>query len=149
MAAIRPSVAQDSEPLFDIWLAAVRATHHFLSEDDLAFFAALMRDTYLPNAPLWVATDEEGKALGFMGLTDDKMDALFIHPTAAGKGIGRALVEHALASHPRLLVDVNEQNEGARGFYRHMGFHVIGRSARDDSGRPYPILHLVHEPGKK
>lgn len=146
MVTIRPSTADDFEALFDIWIAAVRATHHFLTEDDLAFFACLMRDTYLPNAPLWVAVDGAGKAIGFMGVTGDKMDALFVDPAAAGQGIGRALVNHALARHERLMVDVNEQNEGARGFYARMGFRQVGRSELDDSGRPYPILHLVREP---
>ena len=39
-------------------------------------------------------------------------------------------------------VDVNEQNHGAVGFYRHIGFEVTGRSDLDDQGRPYPLLHL-------
>ena len=41
-----------------------------------------------------------------------------------------------------VYVDVNEQNEQAYGFYRHLGFKVIGRDATDASGEPYPILHL-------
>ena len=40
------------------------------------------------------------------------------------------------------LVDVNEQNEQAVGFYLRLGFVVISRSACDDTGRSYPILHL-------
>ena len=39
-------------------------------------------------------------------------------------------------------VDVNEQNEPALGFYRHLGFAVVGRSALDGQGRPYPLLHM-------
>jgi putative acetyltransferase len=39
-------------------------------------------------------------------------------------------------------VDVNEQNDGAIGFYGHLGFEVTGRSEFDDQGRPYPLLHL-------
>jgi putative acetyltransferase len=39
-------------------------------------------------------------------------------------------------------VDVNEQNDQAVGFYRHMGFEVTGRSAVDDLGQPFPVLHM-------
>lgn len=39
-------------------------------------------------------------------------------------------------------LDVNEQNEQARGFYKHMGFKVVGRSETDDMGDPFPILHM-------
>lgn len=37
-------------------------------------------------------------------------------------------------------VDVNEQNEQAVGFYKRMGFTVIGRTGMDGLGKPYPLL---------
>jgi putative acetyltransferase len=37
---------------------------------------------------------------------------------------------------------VNEQNEQAVGFYRRMGFEVVGRSPDDSMGKPYPLLHM-------
>ena len=40
------------------------------------------------------------------------------------------------------MLDVNEQNEQALGFYLHMGLEVVGRSERDDFGKPYPLLHM-------
>ncbi|MGF6173821.1 ribosomal protein S18 acetylase RimI-like enzyme [Ensifer sp. 4252] len=57
-------------------------------------------------------------------------------------GVGRALVEHAVALHPVLTVDVNEQNLSGAGFYARLGFETTGRSPVDDDGRPYPLLHL-------
>lgn len=39
-------------------------------------------------------------------------------------------------------VDVNEQNPQAIGFYEKMGFKPIGRSEKDGSGKPYPIIHM-------
>jgi putative acetyltransferase len=41
-----------------------------------------------------------------------------------------------------LTVDVNEQNTGAVAFYEACGFVVEGRSALDESGRAYPLLHM-------
>ncbi|MDA4833452.1 GNAT family N-acetyltransferase, partial [Enterobacter hormaechei] len=37
---------------------------------------------------------------------------------------------------------VNEQNPDAHGFYRHCGFVAVGRSERDGSGRPFPLIHM-------
>ena len=37
---------------------------------------------------------------------------------------------------------MNEQNPRALGFYRRMGFEVVGRSELDELGNPYPLLHL-------
>ncbi|MNW07434.1 putative N-acetyltransferase YjaB [compost metagenome] len=70
------------------------------------------------------------------------MEALFIDPDQHGKGIGKALITLALAEHPALTTDVNEQNPGAIGFYEHMGFERTGRSTHDGQGRPYPLIHL-------
>ena len=39
-------------------------------------------------------------------------------------------------------VGVNEQNEQAVGFYKHMGFEVIGRSDFDGMGKPFPLLFM-------
>ena len=76
-------------------------------------------------------------------MTGSKIDALFIDPAYQGQGVGRALVDHAASLSHGLTVDVNEQNEGACAFYRKLGFHQMGRSEFDDSGRPFPILHLA------
>ena len=38
-----------------------------------------------------------------------------------------------------------EQNEQGVGFYQHLGFEVVGRSALDEQGNPFPILHLKHK----
>jgi putative acetyltransferase len=144
---IRPARTNEQDALFRIWDDAVRATHHFLSEEDRAFFSSLVRDQYLPNASFWCAVDEADLPLAFLGMTGDRIDALFVAPHAHGQGVGRALVTHARKIAPGLSLDVNEQNEGAVAFYQRLGFQVIGRAETDDSGRPYPLLHMRLEEG--
>ncbi|CAO3372686.1 acetyltransferase [Azospirillum argentinense] len=143
MTPLRPSRPDDAPVLFDVWLAAVRSTHDFLSEEDIGFYADLVRDQYLPAAALLVATDAADRPVGFLGMSGRKIDTLFVDPAWHGRGIGRALIARALEGRPDLTVDVNEQNGGARAFYRRLGFREVGRSALDDSGRPFPLLHLA------
>ena len=143
MIAIRLSRPQDLPALFRVWENAVRATHSFLPEEDLDFYARQVRDQYLPAHRFWVATGVDDEPLGFMGMTDSKIDALFVDPSCHGRGIGRALVDHAASLAGDLTVDVNEQNRGARSFYEKLGFRRIGRSDLDEAGQPYPILHLA------
>jgi putative acetyltransferase len=145
MISIRPARLNDKDTLFAIWLRAVRAAHLFLSEADINFYSGLVRMEYLPQALLWVAVDDADQPLGFMGMTEDKIDALFVAPEQHSKGVGRALVEYARRMSPNLSVDVNEQNEGARSFYRRMGFREVGRSELDDHGRAFPIIQLILE----
>ncbi len=142
MIRLRPSTAADVAANFAIWRGAVLATHHFLTPEDFATIEALVRDDYLPAAAFTVAVDADDRPLGFMGMTDAHIDALFVAPEAHGQGVGSALMAYARGLHPVLTVDVNEQNGGAVGFYHHRGFEAFGRSPTDDAGRPYPLLHL-------
>lgn len=145
MNTIRLSTPEDSAVLAAIWRASVRATHDFLSQSDFREIDTLVSEHYLPATRVWVALDHQGLPLGFMGLSGAHVDALFIDPANRGQGVGGRLLDHAASLHGRLTVDVNEQNEQAVGFYRHMGFAVTGRSPTDDAGRPYPLLHMRQE----
>ena len=144
MITLRTSRADDAKALFALWDASVRATHGFVSEADLAMYAGLVRDYYLPQTSVLVAVDERDAPLGFIGVLGNRIEALFVHPERHGRGIGRMLVDDAKAKRRELYVDVNEQNAGARVFYERMGFRRIGRSRLDGCGRPYPILHLIY-----
>lgn len=150
-----PRIIQDPTPpdldrLADLWEAAVRATHHFLSEDDIRALRPEVRNAYLPGVPeLYVARATGGAPLGFSGLTPPdtadgwaSLDMLFIDPAHHGRGVGMALVRHALARYARLDVDVNERNPGGLAFYQKCGFVERGRSELDGQGRPFPIIHL-------
>lgn len=88
--------------------------------------------------------NERDQPVGFMLLSGQHMDALFIDPDVRGCGVGRMLVEHALSMAPELTTNVNEQNEQAVGFYKKVGFKVTGRSEVDDLGKPYPLLNLAY-----
>ncbi|WP_067218830.1 acetyltransferase [Stappia indica] len=146
MWTIRDAGAGESATAIAIWQRAVAATHDFLSPEDFAEIKEMVRG-FLPDVPLTFAVDADGTVAGFMVLSEGHLDALFIDPAAHGQGAGRALVAHALAQFPRVVTDVNEQNAGAAAFYERLGFTITGRSERDDQGRPYPLLHLVHEAG--
>lgn len=127
--------------LFDIWASAVDATHDFLSGSDRQAIEPEVLE-YVRSAKLWVAVDQSDEPIGFVGLTGNKIDSLFVHGDRRGLNVGRTLVRHAATLAGQLLVDVNEQNEQAIGFYARLGFTTIGRSPLDDQGRPYPLFHL-------
>lgn len=139
---IRQATNADHPLLLNIWLRSVRATHHFLQESDIEALLPQLRDIYLFAVELWIAVDAEDCPLGFIGLNENHVEMLFIEPDLRGKGIGRALLEHARSSRNQMSVDVNEQNPQAVGFYLHYGFFQTGRSPLDGEGRPFPLLHL-------
>jgi putative acetyltransferase len=133
----------DLDALLDIWLRSVRATHTFLSEDDIQFLLPLVRDCLTSGElEVWVLCSETGALMGFMGLSRSKMEALFLAPEFHRRGGGRRLVRHAQELRGELTVDVNEQNPAACRFYEACGFVVEGRSELDSTGRPFPLLHM-------
>lgn len=140
---VRRSRREEGDRIVTIWARSVDATHSFLSAEDRQEIEQQVRE-FLPEAPLWVAVTPEDKPVAFMLLSEHHMEALFVDPETRGSGAGRLLVEHALSLIPSLTTDVNEQNQQAIGFYEKLGFIVTGRSATDDHGRPYPLLHLQY-----
>lgn len=136
------NIEKSSYPeVVDVWEASVRATHHFLKEEDILYFKPLILNTYLDAVKLR-CIKESGKIIGFLGVSEDQVEMLFIHPNYRGKKIGKTLLDYAVDIMNITKVDVNEQNEQAVGFYNHYGFKVVGRSALDPTGKPYPILHM-------
>lgn len=152
---IRQATACDHEALADLWRRSVEATHPFLPAGEVERLFHDVRNAYLPGVEIiWVAelaphaeTDPAQYAAasplaGFIGCNGAQVEMLFVEPRCFRRGVGRALLEHVRALHPRLTLDVNEQNPQALTFYERQGFKVVGRSALDGQGNPYPLLHM-------
>lgn len=133
--------AHELDALTDLWERSVRATHDFLAPEDIPFFRRMVRQRRFRRGNLCHKGSGNGFA-AFAGIGADRLEMLFVAPSARGKGLGRELVEHVAVHCGVRRVDVNEQNAQAAGFYARMGFRVVSRDALDPSGRPYPILHL-------
>ena len=127
--------------LVELWEASVRATHDFLSEEDIRGIRTYVPDALRSIADLRIVRDAEGVPVAFMGCDGRRLEMLFVDPTCRGAGVGTALVREAFAAGVTEVV-VNEQNPSARGFYEHVGFAVCGRSERDEQGGPFPILYM-------
>jgi putative acetyltransferase len=137
---IRPADPDDLDALMDIWLRSVRATHTFLTGGDIQAMLPLVRQA-LPELDMCVLCDTD-IPVGFIGMSENKIEALFLAPEFRRRGGGRKLVEHVQAGRECLVLDVNEQNPEAVRFYASMGFVVEGRSELDGQGQPFPLLHM-------
>ena len=105
-----------------VWEASVRATHHFLKEEDIEYFKPLILNTYLETVELRCVREKDN---WFLGVVEQNLEMLFIHPEYRGKRIGKALLDYSIDKLNITKVDVNEQNEQAVGFYKHLGFEII------------------------
>ena len=138
---IREGRTADRDALVAIWLRSVRATHAFLTEEDIQKLLPLVREQVLPALEIWVLVRDD-EPIGFAGLDGARLEALFLDPAHFRSGGGRLLVEHARRLKGKLAVDVNQQQPEALRFYEALGFRVVGRSPVDSAGRPFPLVHL-------
>lgn len=129
------------DALTTLWEASVRATHHFLTEEDIQKITPFVKKGLSGVETLVVAYDND-RLVAFMGIDTDKIEMLFVSPDCLGKGIGKELAELGIAQYGVRYVDVNEQNPQAAGFYRHIGFEVFERTELDEQGNPFPILKM-------
>lgn len=128
--------------LLAVWESSVRATHLFLSEEEIQ-----MIKEYVPQAlrdvPCLVLIENEKQVpVGFMGIANQHLEMLFIAQEQRGKGFGKALLQYGMDQYAIHDLAVNEQNPLAKVFYEKMGFEVYKRTECDEQGGPYPLLYM-------
>ena len=133
---------KDMVNILKVWESSVKATHLFLTQSDIISLRPFVEEGVKFISHLAVLRDENDTIQAFIGVHDHKIEMLFVNDTCRGKGLGKHLVSWAINTLDVKFVDVNEQNEQGLGFYKYMGFEVFDRSALDEQGMPFPILHM-------
>ena len=128
--------------LLNVWESSVKATHLFLSDDEIKNIKQYVPRAILEIPILVVAKNEAGNPIGFMGISDKSLEMLFIEDKSRGFGIGKMLLNYGMENYYVNNLTVNEQNPLAQGFYEHMGFRVYKRTELDEQGNAYPLLYM-------
>lgn len=128
--------------LLTVWESAVQATHLFLSADEIVTIKRYVPQALTEIPHLIVVENEMHVPIGFMGITGQHIEMLFIAREEEGKGLGKALINYGIEKYAVTDLAVNEQNPRAKGFYEHMGFEVYKRTEHDEQGNPYPLLYM-------
>lgn len=97
------------ERLVRVWESSVRATHLFLSDDEIDAIKQYVPQALGSVPVLIVAENEDGDPVGFMGIADDVLEMLFISDECRGKGTGRRLLEYGMEGYSVRRLAVNEQ----------------------------------------
>lgn len=138
---IRKYRPEDTEAIVSIWRSASELAHSFLGEEFLKQEAVELTTQHLSNAETWVL-EHDGNPVGFIALVGDEIGGLFLDPAVHGKGLGRSMVDHAVARRRSLRVEVFEKNEIGRRFYARYGFVEVERYRHEASGEMTLRLQL-------
>jgi putative acetyltransferase len=144
---------QYKSDIISIWESSVRATHDFLTEENILFFKSFVDRLDFSAMQVYCSVEENDQLTGFIGVDNKKVEMLFLDPSRIGKGIGKRLLNFAIEHLDATELDVNEQNNRAVEFYKKAGFEVYERSEVDGTGKPFPILKMriknVNDKNKK
>lgn len=130
------------EQLLHVWEDSVKATHLFLSSEEIESIKEYVPQGLQQIGHLVIAENEAHEPIAFMGIQDQHLEMLFILSHERGQGLGLQLLNYGIMHYNINHVAVNEKNPQAKGFYEHMGFEVYKRSELDEQGNPYPILYM-------
>ncbi|WP_425450425.1 GNAT family N-acetyltransferase [Virgifigura deserti] len=145
---IRPARSEEAQALTDLSLRSKAVWGYEASFMARCRAVMTLKVAAIEAQPHYVA-EADGRLLGFYGFEPEKdgvgLDYLFVAPEAIGRGVGRALWEHAVATARQLghatLIVVSDPN--AEGFYRRMGARPAGAQPSDlEPGRWLPVLRF-------
>ena len=130
---IRKFETQDLDAVMQIWLQANLDAHAFISASFWTEHFEMVRDL-LPQAELYVHENEATRQIdGFIGLTENHIEGIFVAESARSKGVGKSLLEYAKSCKPYLTLSVYQKNERALAFYRREQFTVHSEGIDGDT----------------
>ena len=123
----------DLDTVMQIWLQANLDAHVFIPASFWRGHFEIVRDM-LPQAELYVHENEATRQIdGFIGLTENHIEGIFVVKSARSKGIGKALLEYVKSRKPRLTLGVYQKNQRALAFYRREQFVVQSEGIDEDT----------------
>lgn len=130
---IRKFETQDLGTVMQIWLHGDLDAHAFIAASFWRGHFEIVRDM-LPQAELYVHENEAPRQIdGFIGLTENHIEGIFVAKAARSKGIGKALLDYVKSRRPRLDLSVYQKNERALAFYRREQFVVQSEGIDEDT----------------
>ena len=139
---IREYKPDDLDVLLEIWYEAARIAHPFWTDDLFVKERKAISEDHLATAETWVF-EEGDRVVRFIALLSSEVGGIFVAPKWQGRGVGRALMDHARLGRDRLELDVFEANEVGRAFYDAYGFRVAG--SRSDPGTGLTVLRMTFD----
>ena len=121
---IRTFSENDLISVMQIWLDTNVKAHCFIPSNYWTDNFATVKDI-LPQAEVYVCEDDNtGQIDGFIGITDNYIEGLFVSEAVQSKGIGKQLLNYAKDIKFSLRLSVYQKNTRAIAFYQREQFVI-------------------------
>ena len=129
---IRELRETDINRVADIWLDTNLKAHYFIPARYWKSNFELVKEM-LSQAEVYVYEDDK-EIHGFIGLSGEYIEGIFVSDEKQSQGIGKLLLDHAKDRKPKLRLNVYKQNTRAISFYQREGFEIQDESLDNATG---------------
>jgi len=129
---IRELRKADINKVADIWLDTNIKAHYFIPAQYWKSNFELVKELLL-QATVYVYEDKQG-IQGFIGLSDEYMEGIFVSAAMQSQGIGKILLNYAKGKRDKLHLNVYQKNTKAISFYQREGFEIQSSGLEEATG---------------
>lgn len=119
---IRELHKADIDKVADIWLDTNIKAHSFIPAEYWESNFELVKEMMLQAEVYVYEVDHEIQ--GFIGMTDEYINGIFVCGEMQSQGIGKSLLDYAKSEKKKLLLNVYQKNARAISFYQREGFDI-------------------------
>ena len=135
---IRELQRDDINKVADIWLDTNIKAHYFIPAQYWKGNLALVKELLL-QATVYVYEDNQ-EIQGFIGLSDEYIEGIFISDAMQSQGIGKVLLNYAKTKRNELRLNVYRKNTRAIAFYQREGFKILCSGIDEATGEKDHVM---------
>ena len=129
---IRELQRDDINKVSDIWLDTNIKAHNFIPAEYWRSNFKSVKEA-LSQAEVYVY-EHDTEIQGFIGLSDEYVEGIFVSGEMQSHGIGKILLNYAKDKRNKLFLNVYQKNVWAISFYQREGFEIQHRGLDEATG---------------
>lgn len=142
---IRPFRADDLTAILQMWLDTNIKAHCFISREYWTDNYDMVKSV-LPQAELYVYEDDVTKQIdGFIGLSDNYIEGIFVRESVQSNGIGKQLLDYAKCIKSNMTLHVYQKNTRAIKFYQREHFIIQAESTDNNTNQKEYVMAWKNE----
>lgn len=137
---IRAFEENDLTAIMQIWLDTNIKAHNFIPKKYWTDNYETVR-SILPQAEVYVYEDDATKQIvGFIGLSDDYIEGIFVRESVQSNGIGKQLLGYAKRIKSNMSLSVYQKNTRAIQFYQKEQFVIQSENTDDNTNQKEYVM---------
>ena len=137
---IRAFEENDLTAVMQIWLDTNIKAHYFIPKEYWTDNYEMVRSV-LPQAEIYVYENDATKQIdGFIGLSNEYIEGIFVREGIQSNGIGKQLLEYAKCVKSNMSLCVYQENTRAIQFYQREQFVIQSENIDDNTNQKEYVM---------